>query len=631
MGVITAFPRNQLSPTSLPASPIGLGGPTWFGGCWETLPADRIALHFLQIDPHLYPSRAEKTSHSFLSRISPAPYHMDKQSTVVFRNVGQLYFPQSRVECHYSLTAEHQWSSGDWIGIFEMDCSSVKQFHTYTWAVVPEGYTRGSSVNCCALFQASYLPRPSAVEYQFIYVDAKGEVCARSRSFTFRSPKPLEELETLREEQDEEDGEEELQIVIPRAQLLQSQLEECLKKQANLQQALDEAKEENENEKKNSDKAKEEWERHREAMKEELSELTDNMRLNCEMLKKMEGKRNVQGGPASRCLNVKYSQENLTYELSRLMAEKAESQERVRDLEETIKVLNDRKKEENSDLERLKERVKKMSIQMNHDEEKRKCLQVENQSVLAEVRGLQERLEASEHAAEGLRRELRELGTRHGQTSTELHQARLQAAQLTLLLSEENLVLREERANWALEREAYKHAAERDSKKLQELSCEVQRKEEWLQEERTEREKLEVKLGQERDCNQVLRRELQELKASVKTAQKEREEQQVDKQDPMNYIRQSNGEIPTFSSPGSSAEDDEDASSASPSSISWPGRSTQLEQAKLLLAETHIQSQEDTAASDSQRCEPPAAGGKLPMLLEPVDPVPSELADSPMW
>lgn len=44
---------------------------------------------------------------------------------------------------------------------------------------------------------------------------------------------------------------------------------------------------------------------------------------------------------------------------------------------------------------------------------------------------------------------------------------------------------------------------QRDSKKLQELSCEVQRKEEWLQEERTEREKLEVKLGQERDCNQV--------------------------------------------------------------------------------------------------------------------------------
>jgi len=87
-------------------------------------------------------------------------------------------------------------------------------------------------------------------------------------------------------------------------------------------------------------------------------------------------------------------------------------------------------------------------------------VQVENQAALVEVRRLQERLETSEHAAEGLRRELRKLGTRQGQTHTELNQARLQVAQLTLLLSEENLVLREERASWALEREAYKHAAE---------------------------------------------------------------------------------------------------------------------------------------------------------------------------
>lgn len=79
---------------------------------------------------------------------------------------------------------------------------------------------------------------------------------------------------------------------------------------------------------------------------------------------------------------------------------------------------------------------------------------------LLEARALQERLEASEHVVESLRRELRELGTRQGYTHTELQQARLQVAQLTLQLSEENLVLREERANWALEREAFKHAAE---------------------------------------------------------------------------------------------------------------------------------------------------------------------------
>lgn len=85
---------------------------------------------------------------------------------------------------------------------------------------------------------------------------------------------------------------------------------------------------------------------------------------------------------------------------------------------------------------------------------------MENEAFLVQVRGLQEHLEASEHVAESLRRELRELGARQGLTHTELHQTRLQVAQLTLQLSEENLVLREERANWALEREAYKHAAE---------------------------------------------------------------------------------------------------------------------------------------------------------------------------
>lgn len=40
-------------------------------------------------------------------------------------------------------------------------------------------------------------------------------------------------------------------------------------------------------------KARMEWESEREAMKEEISELRDNMRQNCETLKKMEGKHKV--------------------------------------------------------------------------------------------------------------------------------------------------------------------------------------------------------------------------------------------------------------------------------------------------------------------------------------------------
>lgn len=97
------------------------------------------------------------------------------------------------------------------------------------------------------------------------------------------------------------------------------------------------------------------------------------------------------------------------------------------------------------------------------------CPEVEAEAALVEVRGLQERLETSEHVTESLRRELRELGSHQSHIHTELHQARLQVAQLTLQLSKENLLLREERASWALEREANKHMAEvsRNLKQIQ--------------------------------------------------------------------------------------------------------------------------------------------------------------------
>ncbi|XP_013864620.1 calcium-binding and coiled-coil domain-containing protein 1b [Austrofundulus limnaeus] len=557
---------------------------------------------------------------------------MDSQSAVVFRNVGQLYFPQTRVECHYSLTPGHQWSSSDWIGIFQMGWTSLKQYHTYTWALVPEGYAEGTSVDCCANFQASYLPRPSAVEFQFVYVDKTGTVCARSRPFTFCAPKPLEELETLKEEQDGEDGDEELLLVVPRAQLLQSRLEESLQRQADLQGALEKTKREAEEEKESIRGARTEWESERDAMREEITELRDNLRHSCELLKKLEGKHQ----------DVRYSEENLSSELSKLLAEKAGSQQQVRDLQEDIKALTDRETRANKELERLKERVKKMSSQMKHDEEKRKSLQVEAEASAAEVRGLQERLEATDLVSEGLRRELRELGARQSHANAELHQARLQVAQLTLQLSDQDLILREERANSALEREAYKHAAEIDKKKLHDLSCELMKKEDWLQEERMERDNLESEIGKEKVLLSTARRELQELRADVRKVQKEREEEQLHKQEVMNYVQQLeqklgivpetklNSSASSHGYPDSSSEPDEDASSASSRSVSSPlFLTSHLEDG----AETPSLSEGDEPEldEDKQSSKSLAAEGNQLVLPELIGPVLSELAESPMW
>lgn len=50
--------------------------------------------------------------------------------------------------------------------------------------------------------------------------------------------------------------------------------------------------------------------------------------------------------------DVKYSQENLNSELTKVLDEKAENQQRIKDLEDNIKVLTDREIEKIDELER---------------------------------------------------------------------------------------------------------------------------------------------------------------------------------------------------------------------------------------------------------------------------------------
>ncbi|XP_055078060.1 calcium-binding and coiled-coil domain-containing protein 1-like [Periophthalmus magnuspinnatus] len=462
-------------------------------------------------------------------------------AAVQFRNVGQFYFPQTRVECHLSLGPDHRWSSRDWIGIFKVGWTSTKEYYTYTWVNVPENYSAGSTVDCCALFHAFYLPRPGPAEYEFVYVDQSGKVCGRSRTFNFCSPKPLEELETVREERDEERGDErdedELMVVVPRATLLQNRLDESLKSVDSLQRALDESRREAEEERERSKQSEQEWESERAALKKEKSDLQQTITQYTDMLKRMEG----------RHQDVKYNQENLSSELSKLLTEKVESLQRIKELEEDEKELREREREANAELERLRDRVKKMSSQMKHEEEKRKALQCERDAQALELRALQERLDSSELQAQTLRRDLREMTSRHSLLHTELQQSRLQGAQLSLQLSQDQLQLREERAAWALEREGYRQAAETDQNKLEDLYSELRRKEEWLQDERAERERLE----KERDQIRAQQRELLE---SVKRNTQRGREEQMSEDNPR-----------TKSHDGDTSSDDEDRASSSSS------------------------------------------------------------------
>lgn len=79
---------------------------------------------------------------------------------------------------------------------------------------------------------------------------------------------------------------------------------------------------------------------------------------------------------------------------------------------------------------------------------------------MKEMRSLRERLNTSERASEGLKSDVSSMVAQRDHTQSELHQARLQAAQLTLQLADASLALREGRARWAQERQSLQLAAE---------------------------------------------------------------------------------------------------------------------------------------------------------------------------
>uniref|UniRef100_W5MGQ2 Calcium binding and coiled-coil domain 1b n=1 Tax=Lepisosteus oculatus TaxID=7918 RepID=W5MGQ2_LEPOC len=481
------------------------------------------------------------------------------QWRVEFRNVGRSYFPQSRVECHYSMSPLHCWASSDWIGLFKVGWSSTRDYHTFVWALSPEGYSEGTSANGCVHFQACYLPGPGEDSYQFVYVDQRGEVCARSAPFAFCAPKPLDELVTLeerREGEEEEEGEGML-LVIPRAELLQARLEECLRERAELLQAREASQ-------RGREEDREEWDRQRRELSERLGRAREEASRLRETRQVSAG-RDVRRGPrppraggragqvtaARRPRQARAAHESgsrLKERLRRLTQQQEQAVRQKGEEEEERKALQGKLLSSEEELRRmcsefqslrgslaeretqaltLRDTISTLTLRLNTAQQR----EVENESLRQELSSLRERLCASERRVEGLGAELEVVGGQRDRGQTELHQARLEAAQLTLQLAETRLAMREGRARWQGEREALQQSAQMDRERIAELSEALQQAEARLQEERMEREKAEVELARDRDCNR-------ELKSSLRLGQREKEHLLHQQQELLQYVRQ---------------------------------------------------------------------------------------------
>uniref|UniRef100_A0A672JW12 Calcium-binding and coiled-coil domain-containing protein 1-like n=1 Tax=Sinocyclocheilus grahami TaxID=75366 RepID=A0A672JW12_SINGR len=444
---------------------------------------------------------------------------MEENRTVTFRDVAKSYFSQTRVDCRYTISSHHSWSSHDWIGIFKVGWLTVNDYYTFAWALAPEGYQTGTDANCSVTFHSSYLPKPGGEAFQFVYVDERDEICAVSSQFTFCAPRPLDELVTLEQEKNGEEEGDDLLVVVPKALILQNLLEGCQRELHELRKRFEAADAEVEREREKWKTERDEFERVQNEMRSQIDELKSNLRQSTEKIEELEQKQK----------DVQSTHENMTAELSGLLVEGDENHQRIKELKQDAATLTQQKQDMTAELDRMKERVKKMTTQRRDEEKERRDLQIENEQAHAELRTLQERLEASEHSTEALHRDLSELGSLQSHSHAELHQVRLQSAQMNLQLAQANLALRERQTTWVQEKETLRQSAELDKDRIQKLSRELQKKEEWLQEERIEREKLEVELGNEKDCNR-------ELRASLRALQKEQEQHQLETQELLDHI-----------------------------------------------------------------------------------------------
>ncbi|KAJ0064263.1 hypothetical protein NL108_001576, partial [Boleophthalmus pectinirostris] len=506
---------------------------------------------------------------------------MEKTWPVEFRNISCSYFPESRIDCHYTVSSQHTWASADWIGLFKVGWSSVKAYHTFVWALAPSDFEEGTEFNCCVQFQASYLPCASPTQYEFVYIDAKGEVRSRSSSFTFSAPKPLEDLVTLEEESHGEEAGNDMLLVVPRAELLQSHLQECLQERTELLQLQKATNKLREQEKEEYKKAQQSWDRQSSNYEMEIDRLQKELKHAQDKIDKMKELQKTALG------------ESLLQEKCALLEAKELCEQRIRELEEDIKIMSEKTMERDNELDRMK-RARRAGVQKKEEESEKLNLQIkleqaeaelrslskefqslrnslaqrdtsilqlqntistltqkltiahrkeaENEAAMKKMRTLRDCLSVSEHTAEGLRNDLSAMVTQRDQGQAELHQARLQAAQLTLQLADSTLALREGRAQWAQEKQGLQQSTEKYHELIEKLHEEIQKLEETVQEEKLERVKLEVELGREKDCNRVqlneTRRELQELKTSLRVTRKEKEQLQAEKNELMKYICQ---------------------------------------------------------------------------------------------
>ncbi|XP_041267394.1 tax1-binding protein 1 isoform X5 [Onychostruthus taczanowskii] len=248
---------------------------------------------------------------------------------VIFQNVAKSYLPNTHLECHYTLTQFIHPHQKDWVGIFKVGWSTARDYYTFLWSPMPENYVEGSTVNCVLTFQGYYLPNDDGEFYQFCYVTYKGEIRGASTPFQFRTSS-VEELLTM-----EDEGNSDMLVVTTKAGLLEFKIEKIIKEKEELLKV--------------TSVLEKETTQLRDQV-EQLEKELNNEKQRCEQLQ-AEQKENIQAS------------EHFKRENNDLKKKHDEAASKVLQLEEDIMTVTQKAIAKETELDSLKDKLKKVMLE----------------------------------------------------------------------------------------------------------------------------------------------------------------------------------------------------------------------------------------------------------------------------
>ncbi|VCW66862.1 unnamed protein product, partial [Gulo gulo] len=528
------------------------------------------------------------------SSLSRAP----SRGGVNFLNVARTYIPNTKVECHYTLPPGTVPSASDWIGIFKVEAACVRDYHTFVWSSVPESAADGSPVHASVQFQASYLPKPGAQLYQFRYVNRQGRVCGQSPPFQFREPRPMDELVTL----EETDGGSDILLVVPKATVLQNQLDESQQERNDLMQLklqLEGQVTELRNQVQDLETALATARQEHAELMEQYKGLS---RSHGELIEERDILSRQQGDHVARILELEddiqaisekvltkeveldrvrdtvkaltREQEKLLRQLKEAQADKEQSEAELQMAQEENHRLNlelqeakGQQEEQGAQAQRLKDKVAQMKDTLGQAQQR----VAELEPLREQLRGAQELAASSQQKAALLGEELASAAGARDRTMAELHRSRLEVAGVNGRLAELSLHLKEEKSQWSKERAGLLQSVEAEKDKILKLSAEILRLEKAVQEEKTQNQVFKAELAREKDSSLVQlsesKRELTELRSALRVLQKEKEQLQEEKQELLEYMRKLEARLEKVAdekwSEGAATEDEEAAAGLS--------------------------------------------------------------------